>query len=85
MVVFSQDHDTPLPSIEEPKGDYPTYITQESGKVVPVVQVNIYRHLLKILVLLFLSRLTATQSTSATSSSSLIPRENSSVPWPESE
>ena len=29
----------PLPSIEEPKGEYPTYITQESGKVVPVVQV----------------------------------------------
>ena len=28
-----------MPSIEEPKGDYPTYITQESGKVVPVVQV----------------------------------------------
>ena len=38
-IIFSQVPDTPLPSIEEPKGDYPTYITQESGKVVPVVQV----------------------------------------------
>ena len=27
------------PSIEVPEGDYPTYITQRSGKVVPVVQV----------------------------------------------
>ena len=39
QLIFSQVPDTPLPSIEEPKGDYPTYITQESGKVVPVVQV----------------------------------------------
>lgn len=31
-----------LPSIDEPKGDYPTYITQPSGKVVPVVQVFCY-------------------------------------------
>ena len=30
------------PSVEEPKGDYPTYITQKSGKVVPVVQVYCY-------------------------------------------
>jgi hypothetical protein len=37
--IFRQVPDTPLPSIEYPRGDYPTYITQESGKVVPVVQV----------------------------------------------
>ena len=68
--IFSQRPDEPLPSIEEPKGEYPTYITQvgteqryrpkyitfftfvvifyliyitqESGKVVPVVQVKRY-------------------------------------------
>ncbi len=28
------------PSVEEPSGPYPTYITQESGKVVPVVHVR---------------------------------------------
>ena len=63
-IIFSQVPDTPLPSIEEPKGDYPTYITQESGKVVPVVQVPHQKGtLLEELVPLFLFRLTATQST----------------------
>ena len=28
------------PSVETPKGEYPTYVTQKSGKVVPVVQVR---------------------------------------------
>ena len=37
---FSSGDD--YPSIETPKGDYPTYITQESGKVVPVVQAYCY-------------------------------------------
>lgn len=32
----------PLPSIEVPQGDYPTYVTQSDGKVVPVVQVYCY-------------------------------------------
>merc|ERR1711971_996024 len=40
--LYTQVPDTPLPSIEEPKGDYPTFITQESGKVVPVVQAYCY-------------------------------------------
>lgn len=30
------------PSVEQPKGPYPTYVTQASGKVVPVVQVYCY-------------------------------------------
>ena len=30
------------PSVEEPEGPYPTYVTQASGKVVPVVQVYCY-------------------------------------------
>lgn len=30
------------PSIEKPEGPYPTYITQASGKVVPVVQAYLY-------------------------------------------
>merc|ERR1711936_344763 len=40
--LYTQSPDEPLPSIEEPKGEYPTYITQESGKVVPVVQAYCY-------------------------------------------
>merc|ERR1712130_535866 len=40
--LYTQVPDTPLPSIEKPRGDYPTYITQESGKVVPVVQAYCY-------------------------------------------
>jgi len=40
--LYTQVPDAPLPSIEEPKGDYPTFITQESGKVVPVVQAYCY-------------------------------------------
>ena len=59
----------PLPSIEEPKGEYPTYITQESGKVVPVVQVLF--HIGRIMSALWIFgvfpslRLTATQNTLA--------------------
>ena len=34
----SQDGSQP-PSVEKPVGDYPTYVKQPSGKVVPVVQV----------------------------------------------
>ena len=30
------------PSVEQPEGDYPTFITQSSGRVVPVVQVYCY-------------------------------------------
>jgi len=32
----------PVPSIEPPRGDYPTYITQTGGKLVPVVQAYCY-------------------------------------------
>jgi len=37
-----EDPEEPLPSIEWPRGDYPTYVTQEGGRVVPVVQVYCY-------------------------------------------
>ena len=37
----SQDGSEP-PSVEKPVGDYPTYVEQLSGKVVPVVQVFCY-------------------------------------------
>ena len=37
----SKDGSNP-PSIETPLGDYPTYVRQKSGKVVPVVQVFCY-------------------------------------------
>ena len=37
----SKDGSNP-PSIETPRGDYPTYVEQKSGKVVPVVQVFCY-------------------------------------------
>ena len=68
-IIFSQTPGMPLPSIEEPKGEYPTYITQESGKVVPVVQVLF--HIGSIMSASWIFgvfpslRLTATQSTLA--------------------
>ena len=40
--LFTREDGKEPPSIEKPKGDYPTYIKQESGKVVPVVQVYCY-------------------------------------------
>ena len=67
-IIFSQTPGMPLPSIEEPKGEYPTYITQESGKVVPVVQVLFHIGSMRsswIFGVFPSLRLTATQSTLA--------------------
>ena len=61
MVVGGHSHTflytgTP-PSVEEAEGPYPTYVTQASGKVVPVVQAYCYSkylgHLKYVLSLLF--------------------------------
>jgi len=40
--LYTPTADKPVPSIETPKGEYPTYITQDGGKVVPVVQAYCY-------------------------------------------
>ena len=40
--LFTSKDGSKPPSIEQPLGDYPTYIEQASGKIVPVVQVFCY-------------------------------------------
>merc|ERR1711962_1898125 len=40
--LYTPTPTAPLPSTEQPRGDYPTYVTQTGGKVVPVVQAYCY-------------------------------------------
>jgi len=40
--LYTPTAEQPVPSIESPQGDYPTYIIQQGGKVVPVVQAYCY-------------------------------------------